>query len=177
MLNVTEAKTKSHIALRNNQPHMKMLMDTFFLRVAMLLIHSSRTTKRPQKGLNQLLSRCTYTSILHQRQFSKSFFKSIQPQLSYQVAVKSHVIDNTCVNLRSTTALLQYTPIQILTFITRYCYYLVMFPRTRNSYGFMYVKEFGCTWCLLVNYEVGDLFFELNDNWETVRLEGKEGGG
>ena len=52
-----------------------------------------------------------------------------------------------------------------------------VFPRTRNSYGFMYVKEFGCTWCLLVNYEVGDLFFELNDNWETVRLEGKEGGG
>ena len=62
-------------------------------------------------------------------------------------------------------------------FYYTYWYYLVMFPRTRNSYGFMYVKEFGCTWCLLVNYEVGDLFFELNDNWETVRLEGKEGGG
>ena len=52
-----------------------------------------------------------------------------------------------------------------------------VFPRTRNSYGFMYVKKLCCTWCLLVNYEVGDLFFELNDNWETVRLEGKEGGG
>ena len=55
--------------------------------------------------------------------------------------------------------------------------YLVMFPRTRNSYGFMYIKKFCCTWCLLVNYEVGDPLFELNDNWETVRLEGKEGGG